>query len=172
MRELPFPSTFRYGSGVLPKVYIETSVVSYLTARPSRDIVTLGHQQVTRDWWERDRSVFELYTSEVVIAEAERGDSEAARARIAVLNLLPRLSPSAESEALVPVLLRETRLPADALLDMSHISIATVHGMQFLLTWNCRHIANARIVRVVEKVCRERGFEPPVLCTPEELLGA
>jgi len=160
------------GGVVLPKVYIETSVVSYLTARPSRDVVSLGHQQVTRDWWEKERSAFELYTSEVVIAEAERGDSDAARARIAVLASLPRLSPSAESEALVPILLRETGLPTDALLDMAHVSIATVHGMQFLLTWNCRHIANARIVRVVEKICRERGFEPPVLCTPEELLGA
>lgn len=155
-----------------PKVYVETSIVSYLTARPSREVVTLGHQQVTRDWWEKERSGFELYTSEVVIAEAERGDATAARERLAVLASLIRLSPTAESEALVPILLRETRLPTHALLDMAHISIATVHGMQFLLTWNCKHIANARIVRVVERVCRDRGFEPPVLCTPDELMEA
>jgi hypothetical protein len=71
----------------------------------------------------------------------------------------------------VPILLRETRLPPDALLDMSHVSIATVHGMQYLLKWNCRHIANARIIRIVERICRNLGFEPPVLCTPDELMG-
>ena len=111
-----------------------------------------------------------LHTSEVVVVEAERGDPSAAKARLAVLGSLNCLSATAESEAMVPELLRETKLPADALLDMAHISIATVHGMQYLLTWNCRHIANARIIRVVERVCRLRGFEPPVLCTPDELL--
>jgi hypothetical protein len=156
---------------MLPKVYIETTIVSYLTGRPSREVVALGHQQVTRDWWEKDRYSFELYTSQVVVAEAERGDAEAARARLAVLTTLRNLSATAESEAMVPILLRETRLPPDALLDMSHVSIATVHGMQYLLTWNCRHIANARIVRIVERICRNLGYEPPVLCTPEELMG-
>jgi hypothetical protein len=73
---------------------------------------------------------------------------------------------------MVPILLRETGLPVDALLDMAHVSIATVHGMQYLLTWTCRHIANARIVRIVERLCRHLGFEPPVLCTPDELRGA
>lgn len=163
--------TFGTVARMLPKVYIETTIVSYLTGRPSRDVVSLGHQQVTRDWWEKDRSDFELYTSEVVIAEAERGDPDAARARLAVLAPMRSLSATAESEAMVPILLRETRLPADALLDMSHVSIATVHGMQYLLTWNCRHIANARTVRVVERICRNLGFEPPVLCTPDELRG-
>ncbi len=157
---------------VAPKVYIETSIVSYLTSRPSREVVALGHQQVTRDWWENRRSAFELYTSEVVFAEAERGDPSAAAARVAVLSLLPRLLPTPASEELVPLLLRETKLPPEALLDMAHVSIATAHGMQFLLTWNCKHIANAQIVRAVERVCRLRGFEPPVLCTPDELMGA
>lgn len=148
-----------------PRVYIETSIISYLTGRPSREVVTLGHQQTTRDWWEKDRHDFDLYTSDVVLSEARRGDPEAARARIAELAPLANLSATPQSEAIVPILLRETRLPADALLDMSHISIATVHGMQYLLTWNCRHIANARIVRIVERICRDLGYEPPVLCT-------
>lgn len=153
-----------------PKVYIETSIVSYLTGRPSREIVALGHQQVTQDWWERKRSAFELYTSEVVIAEAERGDPTAAAARLSVLASIQRLPPTSASEELVPLLLSETKLPPEPLIDMAHISIATVHGMQFLLTWNCKHIANAQIVRAVERVCRLRGFEPPVLCTPDELM--
>jgi predicted nucleic acid-binding protein len=154
-----------------PKVYIETSVVSYLTGRASREIVALGHQQITRDWWERDRHEFQLFTSTVVLAEAERGDADAARARLEILQPLRTLSATSQSEALVPVLLRETGLPRSALLDMAHVAIATVHGMQYLLTWNCKHIANARIVRMVERVCRHAGFEPPVLCTPEELMG-
>src|SRR5205823_5225645 len=144
-------STFRWRSFfgtvrlMLPKVYIETTVVNYLTGRAAREPVARGHQQVTHEWWEKDRSGFELYTSEVVIAEAERGDPEPARARLVLLAPLRRLSATPESEAMVPILLRETGLPVDAFLDMSHISIATVHGMQYLLTWNCRHIANARI---------------------------
>jgi predicted nucleic acid-binding protein len=157
---------------MLPKVYIETSIVSYLCGRPSREIVALGHQQVTRDWWEKERNEFELYTSAVVIAEAERGDAGAAQARLSILATLRRLAATEASEAMVPILLRETGLPPSALLDMSHVAIATVHGMQYLLTWNCKHIANARIVRIVERVCRNAGYEPPVLCTPEELLGA
>lgn len=154
-----------------PKVYIETTIVSYLTGRPAREAIALGHQQLTQAWWANDRHEFELYTSEVVIAEAEQGDAEAARARLAVLATLQNLAATRESEAMVPILLRETRLPAGALLDMAHVSVATVHGMQYLLTWNCRHIANARIVRIVERVCRNLGYEPPVLCTPEELMG-
>jgi hypothetical protein len=118
-------------------VYVETTIVSYLTGRPSREIVTLGHQQITRDWWEKERGHFELYTSEVVIFEAERGDPEAARLRLDVLRSLKRLAANSASEDLVPVLLRATKLPGDTLLDMAHISIAAVHGMQYLLTWNC-----------------------------------
>ena len=143
--------------------------MSYLRASIARR-VALGHQKLRVMGGERSVD-FELYKSEVVIAEAERGDPEAARARLAVLVPLRSLSATAESEAMVPILLRETRLPAAALLDMSHVSIATVHGMQYLLTWNCRHIANARTVRVVERICRSLGFEPPVLCTPDELKG-
>lgn len=130
----------------------------------------MAHQQITRDWWETRKSAFDLYASEAVIAEAERGNAEAARARLAVLAPLPCLFATDESEELVPILLAETGLPPFAFLDMSHVALAAVHGMQYLLTWNCRHIANARVIRVVNKVCRERRYEPPVICTPEELM--
>lgn len=156
---------------MLPKVYVETTIVSYLAGRASREVVALAHQHVTRDWWERDRFDYDLYTSEVVIAEAERGDAAAARARLELLEPLKRLAATPASESMVPILLKETGLPPYALLDMSHVAVATVHGMQYLLTWNCRHIANARIVRIVERVCRNLGYEPPVLCTPDELSG-
>jgi predicted nucleic acid-binding protein len=156
---------------VAPKVYLETSVISYLTARPARDVVVLAHQQLTREWWVTERQSFELYTSEIVLAEAERGDADAARARVDVLRATQQLAASAEAERLVPVLLRATGLPPKALADMSHIALATVHGMHFLLTWNCKHIANANVLRTVAKTCRAHGYELPVICTPEELMG-
>jgi predicted nucleic acid-binding protein len=157
---------------VAPKVYLETSVVSYITSRLARDIVVLAHQQLTREWWDLRRGEFELYTSEVVVAESDRGDPEAARARREILRQTKQLSASQAAEQLVPVLLAATGLPSKALADMAHIALATVHGMQYLLTWNCKHIANAAVRRTVVKTCRERGFEPPVICTPEELMGA
>lgn len=153
-----------------PKVYLETSVISYLTARPARDVVVLAHQQLTREWWTTQRQTFDLYTSEIVLAEAERGDAEAARARLEILSETRQLSANPAAEELVPVLLRETGLPAKALADMAHIALATVHGMQFLLTWNCRHIANATVLRTVARTCRRLGYEVPVICTPEELM--
>lgn len=152
-------------------MYLETSVISYLTARPARDVVVLAHQQLTRDWWEQRRDLFELYTSEIVLAEAEKGDSDAARARVEILQSTQQLSANDETQRLVPALLRATGLPMKALADMAHVAIATVHGMQFLLTWNCKHIANAVVLRTVARICREHGYEPPVICTPEELMG-
>jgi hypothetical protein len=146
-------------------------VISYLSARAARDVVVLAHQQLTREWWANERHAYELYTSEIVLAEAEKGDPEAAQARLITLRETRQLSASAAAEQLVPILLRETGLPAKALADMSHIALATVHGMQFLLTWNCKHIANANILRRVAKTCRSHGYELPVICTPEELLG-
>lgn len=156
---------------MLPKVYLETSVVSYLTARPARDVVVLAHQQLTREWWANERDSFDLYTSEIVIAEAEKGNPEAARARLELIRTTTQLATSESAEQLVPILLRETGLPIKALADMSHVALATIHGMQFLLTWNCKHIANAMVLRRVAKACRANGYDLPVICTPEELLG-
>lgn len=153
-----------------PKVYLETSVISYLAARPARDVVALAHQELTRQWWATRRASFDLYTSEIVFAEAARGDADAARARLELLRLTTQLGASAAAERLVPILLRQTGLPPKALADMAHVALATVHGMQYLLTWNCKHIANAVVLRSVTRTCREQGYDPPVICTPEELL--
>jgi predicted nucleic acid-binding protein len=154
-----------------PKVYLETSFIGYLTMRPQRDPLVVAHRQLTIEWWQRRRASFELFTSEVVVAEAERGDAAAVEERRAILRETQRLSASLAAEALVPQLLAVTRLPAKVFADMAHVALATVHGMQYLLTWNCRHIANATIQRSIFKTCRERGYEPPVICTPEELMG-
>lgn len=151
------------------KLYVETSVISYLTARPSRDVIALGHQQLTREWWERASIEFDLYASRLVVAEAQLGDPAAADARLAVLEPITLLTETSESRALAKKLLAAGGLPNKAASDALHIAIAAVNGMDYLVTWNCKHIANARMLRFITDVCRAAGLETPVICTPEEL---
>jgi len=152
-----------------PIVYLETTIPSYLTAWQSRDVVRAGEQQVTRDWWER-RTQFELRVSSLVILECGAGNSDAAAFRLAVLDGVPVLAQTHEAETLADILLREVPLPVKAAADALHIAIAAVHGVAFLLTWNCTHIANATLRPRIESICRQLGYEPPVICTPLELL--
>ena len=154
------------------RVYVETSVVSYLTARPARDIVVAGRQQSTRDWWAAASGRFDLVISELVREEAGVGDPEAANARLAALAPLTRLAASGEALELARRLVAAGAVPPRAAQDAAHVAIAAAHGVEFLATWNFRHIANATARRRIEAVCRDSGIEPPVLCTPEELAAA
>lgn len=151
-----------------PRLYVETSIVSYLTAFPSRDLVRAAHQQVTRDWW-AIRGQFDLYVSQFVIDEASAGDAGAAADRLAALRNATLLDTTPEAVSLAGELIRIGDLPAKALVDAFHIAVATVHGMDYLLSWNCRHIANAMMRGRIETTCRSLGFEPPTICTPVEL---
>ena len=153
-----------------PRTYIETTIPSYLTAWPSKNVVMAGHQQTTKEWWDVRRHQFDLYISQFVIDEASAGDSEAAERRLTVLEGLQLLEPSEEAYSLADALLRQIPLPEKAATDSLHIAIAAVNGMDYLMTWNCTHIANATLRAAIESICREAGFEPPVICTPEELL--
>ena len=153
-----------------PKVYLETTIVSYLTARPSRDLITAAHQQITQQWWQTQRARFDLFVAPPVLQEAQAGDPDAAARRVAVLQTIPLLMLSEEAAGLAQALIAPGPLPANAVVDALHIAIATVHVMHYLLTWNCTHIANAAIRSDIEDICRARGYEPPVICTPEELL--
>ena len=152
-----------------PRLYIETSIVSYLTAFPSRDLVRAAHQQVTRDWWST-RAQFDLYVSQFVIDEAADGDQSAAAERLAALESATLLSITPEAVALAAQLVRMGDLPKKAVVDAFHIAVAAVHGMDYLLSWNCRHIANAAMRGRIEATCRSHGFEPPAICTPIELV--
>lgn len=152
-----------------PKLYIETSVVSYLTAQGSRDLVLAAHQEVTRSWW-ASRDGYDLYVSQFVLDEAAAGDSEAAGRRLEVLREMPLLNASTEVLALARRLLAERGMPAKARIDALHVATAAVHGMDYLLSWNCKHIANATLRTRIESICRTAGFEPPVICTPLELV--
>jgi len=152
-----------------PKLYIETSVVSYLVARPSRDIIVLGHQQLTREWWVSAQAEFEIFASRLVVAEAQLGDPQMAAARLALLEPMTLLAETADGRALAKQLLAAGGLPAKAASDALHIAIAAVHGIDYLVSWNCKHIANARMIRFVAQTCEEAGYRVPVICTPEEL---
>jgi predicted nucleic acid-binding protein len=151
------------------RVYLETSVVSYLAALPSRDVVVAGNQQVTRDWWAR-RNRFELFVSDAVLEEARRGDGDAARRRLGFLEGVPVLTIHRDAERLAQSFLSAAALPSKAVIDAVHVALAAVHGMDFLVTWNCTHIANAIIRPQLEVLCWRAGYRPPVICTPFELL--
>lgn len=150
------------------RVYIETTIVSYLTAWPSRDLIRAAHQQITREWWQR-RDRFDLFVSEAVLKESAGGDQAAALQRREALQGIPVLDGSPQAIELAQGLVRSGALPPKAAVDALHIAVAAVHGMHFLLTWNCTHIANVATRGLIEGSCRAAGLVPPLICTPEEL---
>ena len=154
-----------------PALYLETSVLGYLAARFSRDLVTAGRQQLTRAWWQTERNRYEIFVSPFVLDESEAGDAEAAAERAELLEGLPLIEPDERAETLAERLMREVPLPKKAAVDAAHIAVAAVSGMDYLLTWNFKHIANAVLRDRIERVCRSSGYKPPMICTPEELLG-
>ena len=153
------------------RVYLETTIPSYLTSRSSRDLIIAGHQQVTRERWERRRDTFQLYLSQLVIDEVSAGDPDAAREPLKALRDLPLLAITPEVTELASGILDSGKIPRKAATDAAHIAIAAVHGMDFLVTWNCVHIANAMNARSLASICREHGCDCPVICTLEELMG-
>ena len=153
------------------RLYLETTVPSYLTARPSRDLIRASHQQITREWWEHRRTHFEVFISQLVMDEAGAGDPAAARRRLEVLSDFPLLDLTGEVFSLANALVDSLALPPKAATDAAHIALAAVHGMHFLVTWNCAHIANAELATEIQSVCGKHGFAAPVICTPEELMG-
>ncbi|MBK9266389.1 MAG: type II toxin-antitoxin system VapC family toxin [Polyangiaceae bacterium] len=152
-----------------PTLYVETTIISYLTSRPSHDLVRAAHQQVTRDWWDA-RSAFDLYISQFVLDEAGAGDLEASQRRLAALEGIALLDVVSEARLLAAEILRLGGMPAKAYVDALHVAVAAAHGIDYLLTWNCKHIANPAMRGKVEMICRATGFEAPVICTPVEFM--
>lgn len=159
-----------YPNIVKPRVYIETSIVSYLTSRTSNDLRMMANRDVTIEWWDLRRTGFCLFVSEFVVAEASRGDPGAASRRMSVIEGIEEIEAGEAVKELARLLMAEGALPANSEMDALHVAVATVNGMDYLLTWNCKHIANAVLRPVIERVCRQYGFEPPVICTPLELI--
>ncbi|PIQ45599.1 MAG: DNA-binding protein [Deltaproteobacteria bacterium CG12_big_fil_rev_8_21_14_0_65_43_10] len=156
---------------MMESVYIETTVISYLVSRPSRDILVAAHQQTTDEWWASRRQEFECFISQVVIDEIQAGDNEAAEKRMKEIGDLPVLEASVEAEHLAEAIIEAEAIPQKAVRDAAHIAVAAVNDIDYLLTWNCRHLANAQIIRSVSVICNAKGFSMPVICTPEELMG-
>ncbi len=152
-------------------VYIETTIVSYLTARPARDLLAAAWQNATSQWWERQRSRFELVTSQLVVDESKEGHPEAARRRLDALAGIPQLLMPDPVTDLALALLAEGALPQKAIDDALHVAVCAYHGVAYLLTLNCRHIDNAEMKPLIRSVCAIHGYTCPEICTPLELMG-
>lgn len=155
----------------MESVYLETTFISYLVARPSRDLLVAAHQQTTHEWWSSRRQEFECYVSQVVVDEASGGDPEEAKKRMGVVNDFQVLEVTEEAESLAVAILRSGAIPPRAVRDAAHVAVAAVSGVDYLLTWNCKHLANAQIMRRISVVCNAQGYNMPVICTPDELMG-
>lgn len=151
-------------------VYIETTIISYLTAWRSPTLIMAAHQEATREWWDNERHWFDLFVSEAVVREAAAGNSEAAGRRLKAIEGIPKLGISDEARDLAKNMIDKGLLPRKAGIDALHISIATTNGMDYLMTWNCHHIANATIQKSTRIFCEEAGYLLPVICTPLELI--
>jgi hypothetical protein len=152
-----------------PAIYIETSVLSYLVARPSRDLIVAAHQQLTTEWWRDQSQHYDLLISQIVIDEARAGDPEMAAKRMALIEGLPLLEINEDVTHLAQNLVKSRAVPKKAAQDALHISVACVGAVDYLLTWNCKHIANAKMRNAIETTCRSAGYATPIICTPEEL---
>jgi predicted nucleic acid-binding protein len=152
-------------------IYIETSVISYLAARQSPDLTTAACQLITAEWWEKYRGSYNIVTSALVITEAGEGDPLTAKKRIDLLKDIPVLRITNEAAELARILTGPRgALPRKAQADALHIAIAAVHNVDYLLTWNCRHIDNPATKPLVRKVCNLQGYVCPEICTPFEIM--
>jgi len=155
----------------MKSVYIETSVVSYLTALPARDLLAAAWQSATREWWDKRRAGYELFTTKLVLDEAAKGHPEAAKRRLAALAGLPHLAIVEGVDDLAAALLEERALPEKAIDDALHVAVAAYHGIDYPMTWNFRHIDNAETKPVIRSVCAVKGYTCPEICTPLQLMG-
>ena len=155
----------------MKSVYIESSVISYITARPSRDVVTSARQAISIEWWDEYKSSFDIYISELVLEEIGTGDSSAAQKRLSVVDEVPILETTENAKNLAKTLISQHAIPKTSLEDALHIAIATIQGIDFLLTWNFKHINNANTRDKIHEIITDLGYKSPVLCSPEELIN-
>ena len=154
----------------MPTVYLETTIPSYLVARPSRDIIVAAHQQITHDWWRDAREHFDIYISEIVLTEIRIGNPDVATRRLAIVEELPILEINDEVQNLVNIYAQRLGLTGRAQADLPHIAFAAAYAMDYLVTWNCAHIANGAVIRKLLDINLELQRHTPIIVTPEELL--
>jgi hypothetical protein len=153
-----------------PLVYIESSIVSYLAARPSRDLIVAAHQQITWEWWDNVRPQVDCYLSPFVIQEISAGDKEAANRRLELVKNMPLLEANKEIQDMAERYYEAIDIPEKARLDSFHLAAAVWHEMDYLLSWNCKHIVSGRTIRIIERINSSLSIRTPVFCTPEELM--
>jgi len=155
-----------------PSVYLETTIVSYLVGWLNRNsLLVASNQELTREWWATRRDRYDLFASTVVVDEARKGEGKRAAERLDFLRDVELLDVTPEAQSLAAELVRDAKIPAKARMDAVHIAVAAINGMTYLLSWNCAHIVNATTLPRVYEVCRLNGYEPPFVCTPQELMG-
>ncbi|GIK36881.1 MAG: hypothetical protein BroJett011_07140 [Chloroflexota bacterium] len=154
-----------------PKVYLESSLVSYLTSKPSRDIIVASRQQVSQTWWETRRTRFSLYISPLVIQEVGAGDPDAVKKRMSIIRHIPLLEINEETLGLAANLLKNKAVPEKSTGDALHLAIAAFHNIDYLLTWNYKHLANAEKRNLIVQAIQGTGYNSPIICTPDELMG-
>ncbi len=159
-----------YYTETKPTVYLETTVVSYLAARPSRDVAVASMQQITQQLWQDYSDKFTFVVSPIVITEVDEGDADAVKRRCKVISELTTLEVLPEADFLSQKLLDVGAIPQNFSIDAQHIAIATTHGVEYLLSWNQKHIVNEHKLEHIKQVCLESGFEPITICTPAELI--
>jgi predicted nucleic acid-binding protein len=152
-------------------IYIETTIIGHLTGKLIADPIVSARQQLTRVWWQSHSSFYQLFVSQLVLDECSAGNVEAATERMYAIRDLDLLEGTPATDALAARLIAENAIPATEPRDAFHIAISATNGIKYLLTWNFKHIANASLRTKIELVCRDAGFEPPIICTPDELLG-
>jgi hypothetical protein len=153
-----------------PTLYLETTIPSYYVARVSQNLIVAAHQAITLEWWQREAEKYDIYISQFVLDEAEAGDPDAAQRRLTFLKAFPLLEITDDVLSLTEKILKTQLFPAKAIRDVSHIAVAAVHGLDYLLTWNCTHINHATTKEKVHAVCKRAGLPFPIICTPEELM--
>jgi len=152
-------------------LYVETSIVSYLRQRPSTQVVMAARQVLTHQWWNNERANYELVVSQYVIDEVSAGDPALVADRLLALDGIPLLPPAPEIPQIADEIMSRAILPPKAEVDALHIAAVAHHRIQYLLTWNCKHIANAKILPRIHVVLSDLGIPIPIICTPEELFG-
>ncbi len=154
----------------MESLYIETSIISYLVARPSNNLISAARQKITFDWWDKEKEKYKIYISELVIAECSRGDRDAVKMRLKSIKNIPVLEINDKCIQLAELFFNKASLPEKARDDALHVAIATHYKMDFLLTWNFRHLANAHFIRKLQEISFTEGLVIPTICTPQEAI--
>ncbi len=150
-------------------VYIETSIISYLTSRPSRDLLIAANQKLTYDWWHKSKNKFDCYISDFVLFEISRGDKEASAKRLSTVQDIKLLEYTREIEELAQKYMEILRIPQRSYVDSVHLALSVWHKIDYLISWNCKHIANAIVLHTLMEYNKNNSLFVPILCTPSEL---